>query len=411
MTQVRLAPLTDYTACQSALEAACGDLSWVTPGMKIAVKVNLVSGAPPEKAITTHPLLVAALTKLLIARGAEVVVGDSPGGLFTPAFLQRVYHLSGYEAVKEAGATLNLDCATVDTDFPQGAVLHQFTYTKWLTDCDAIINFCKLKTHGMMGMTAAVKNLFGAIPGAMKPEYHFRFPNAADFAKMLTDLSCFFRPRLHLVDAVVAMEGNGPTSGKPPAAGTPPGKRGSLRPGRGLRPSPRLHGGAHPGGRPGSWQGAGIHHHRRRPGGVSPGGLCAAASGEHPLSLGAARQGWRAFGARSGGIPCTPPHAHRGNLRGLRQVRVHLPGQGHHHGTGKAQNPPQDLHPLLLLPGILPQGRIESPAHQVGAIFKPVGAAISRPRVDRRSTPTGCTAIFHRACRGGLYIRPCSCDF
>ena len=215
MTQVRLAPLTDYTACQDALEAACGDLSWVTPGMKIAVKVNLVSGAPPEKAITTHPSLVAALTKLLIARGAEVVVGDSPGGLFTPAFLQRVYHLSGYEAVKEAGATLNLDCATSDATFPQGAVLHQFTYTKWLTDCDAIINFCKLKTHGMMGMTAAVKNLFGAIPGAMKPEYHFRFPNAADFAKMLTDLSCFFRPRLHLVDAVVAMEGNGPTSGKP----------------------------------------------------------------------------------------------------------------------------------------------------------------------------------------------------
>ena len=74
MTQVRPAPLTDYTACQSALEAACGDLSWVTPGMKIAVKVNLVSGAPPEKAITTHPSLVAALTKLLIARGAEVVV-------------------------------------------------------------------------------------------------------------------------------------------------------------------------------------------------------------------------------------------------------------------------------------------------------------------------------------------------
>lgn len=215
MTQVRLAPLSDYTACQSALEAACGDLSWVTPGMKIAVKVNLVSGAPPEKAVTTHPALVAALTKLLIARGASVVVGDSPGGLFTPAFLQRVYRLSGYEMVKEAGATLNLDCATVDADFPQGAVLHQFTYTKWLTDCDAIINFCKLKTHGMMGMTAAVKNLFGTIPGAMKPEYHFRFSNREDFAKMLTDLSCFFRPRLHLVDAVVAMEGNGPTSGKP----------------------------------------------------------------------------------------------------------------------------------------------------------------------------------------------------
>ena len=215
MTQVRLAPLTDYTACQDALEAACGDLSWVTPGMKIAVKVNLVSGAPPEKAITTHPSLVAALTKLLIARGAEVVVGDSPGGLFTPAFLQWVYHLSGYEAVKEAGATLNLDCATSDATFPQGAVLHQFTYTKWLTDCDAIINFCKLKSHCMTGLSGGVKNLFGCIPGLTKPEFHWRFPNENDFADMLLDLCALAAPRLSVMDAVVAMEGNGPTSGKP----------------------------------------------------------------------------------------------------------------------------------------------------------------------------------------------------
>ena len=30
---------------------------------------------------------------------------------------------------------------------------------------DAIIDFCKLKSHGMMTMSAAVKNLFGTIPG------------------------------------------------------------------------------------------------------------------------------------------------------------------------------------------------------------------------------------------------------
>lgn len=217
MVQVRLQPCEDYDMehCRQALRAVCGDLNWVKPGMKIGVKVNLVSGAAPEKAVTTHPAMVAALTQLLRERGASVVVGDSPGGLFTPAFLQRIYHLSGYEVVEQAGAVLNTDCAVRETDFPQGAVLHHFTYTAWLDSCDALINFCKLKTHGMMGMTAAVKNLFGTVPGAMKPEYHFRFSRREDFAKMLTDLPCYFQPRLHLVDAVTAMEGNGPGSGDP----------------------------------------------------------------------------------------------------------------------------------------------------------------------------------------------------
>ena len=90
-----------------------------------------------------------------------------------------------------------------------------FTYTRWLDDADAIIDFCKLKSHGMMTMSAAVKNLFGTIPGTMKPEYHFRFPEERDFADMLVDLNEYFRPRLSIADAVVGMEGNGPTAGTP----------------------------------------------------------------------------------------------------------------------------------------------------------------------------------------------------
>ena len=71
----------------------------------------------------------------------------------------------------------------------------------------------------MMGMSACVKNLFGVIPGTFKPEYHYRFPAHADFADMLVDLNERFRPRLCLVDAVVGMEGNGPTMGRPRAIG------------------------------------------------------------------------------------------------------------------------------------------------------------------------------------------------
>ena len=71
----------------------------------------------------------------------------------------------------------------------------------------------------MMGLSAGAKNLFGAVPGTVKPEYHFRYPDPDDFAHMIVDLNEYFRPRLVICDAVVAMQGNGPTQGQPRALG------------------------------------------------------------------------------------------------------------------------------------------------------------------------------------------------
>ena len=70
-----------------------------------------------------------------------------------------------------------------------------------------------------MGMTCAVKNFFGTIPGTMKPEYHYKYPKIEDFADMIVDLCEYFKPCLCLCDAVVGMEGNGPTQGTPRAIG------------------------------------------------------------------------------------------------------------------------------------------------------------------------------------------------
>lgn len=194
---------------------AIGGLDFVKEGMKIAVKANLVSFMSPDAAATTHPTMLCELVSLLRERGAEVVVGDSPGGLYNAAFVGRVYKATGMHEVEKAGARLNTDFSIKETKFTEGRVLHDFSYTAYLDEADAIINFCKLKTHGMMGMSGAVKNLFGCVPGIMKPEYHYRFPNHADFARMLVDLNEYFKPVLSICDAVIGMEGNGPTMGKP----------------------------------------------------------------------------------------------------------------------------------------------------------------------------------------------------
>lgn len=218
MTEVAIAGCGDYSTehCRAALEqvlAPLGGLDWVQPGMRIVLKANLVSFLKPEAAGTTHPGILAALTGA--AAGARCR-GDHRGQPRRALYGRLCEpHLCHHRHETGAGARLNDNFAVAQATFPQARRARTFSYTAYLDDCDAIINVCKLKTHGMMGLSAAAKNMFGAVPGTVKPEYHFRYPEAMDFAHMIVDLDEYFRPRLQIVDAVVGMEGNGPTSGTP----------------------------------------------------------------------------------------------------------------------------------------------------------------------------------------------------
>ena len=214
---VRCADYGEET-CERALREVLvpfGGLDWVRPGMRVVIKANLVSAMKPEKAATTHPALLAALTRMLRERGANVVIGDSPGGTFAAPHLNAVYRACGLSEAEAAGAELNRDFSQKEADLPEAHTARHITYTGYLDGADAIISFCKLKSHGMLSLSAATKNLFGAIPGIIKPEYHYRYPDPMDFADMLIDLNEFFLPKLYLVDAVQTMEGNGPTAGTP----------------------------------------------------------------------------------------------------------------------------------------------------------------------------------------------------
>lgn len=220
MADVAIVSCKEYT-CKHAREAltealqAIGGLDFVKPNMKIVIKANLVSAKKAEAAATTNPILIAELVKMLIEKGASVVVGDSPGGLYNAAWLSSVYNATGMKLCEQAGASLNRNFNVTEINGHDGVVLHSFKFTSYLADADLIIDFAKLKTHGMLVMTGAVKNMFGTIPGVTKPEYHSRFPQVEDFANMLIDLYEYFKPCLSLIDAVYGMEGNGPTSGTP----------------------------------------------------------------------------------------------------------------------------------------------------------------------------------------------------
>jgi uncharacterized protein (DUF362 family)/NAD-dependent dihydropyrimidine dehydrogenase PreA subunit len=217
---VSIVPCGEYdnaqveSALRAVLEPIRG-LDFVQPGMTVGVKVNLVTAMKPETAATVHPTVVCALVRLLRERGAEVVLGDSPGGIYSAPYLKVVYDVCGMRQAEAFGAKLNADFSQTEVDFPDAAQAKHFPYTAWLGKVDAIIDLCKLKTHGMMGLTCAVKNFFGSIPGTQKPEFHYRYPRAADFANVLVDLYEYSKPQLCICDAVIGMEGNGPTQGTP----------------------------------------------------------------------------------------------------------------------------------------------------------------------------------------------------
>ncbi|SCY37263.1 DUF362 domain-containing protein [Butyrivibrio sp. INlla14] len=216
-------PSYDAEAVKSSLDKvldSIGGLDFVKPGMKIGIKANLVAAMDPDKSATTHPMVLRRLCELLLERGATVVIGDSPGGIYTEGFLKGVYRTCGLEKlVKELDpsgvkVSLNQDFSVKNAEFMDAVSIKTFIYTGWLDSMDAIINVSKLKTHAMMGMSCAVKNMFGTIPGTTKPEYHMRFPEEKAFANIMVDLNEFFKPALYVVDAIDGMEGNGPTAGE-----------------------------------------------------------------------------------------------------------------------------------------------------------------------------------------------------
>ncbi len=187
----------------------------IDPSWKITVKPNLLMKRRPEEGTTTHPAVVRAVVRHLKALGVrQIVIADSPGGVYTRAALTGIYRASGMEEVaKETGASLNFDLGTTHCPQPDGAVCKAFDLINPVAQADFVISVAKLKSHCMTGLSGGVKNLFGCIPGLTKPEFHWRYPNEDDFSNMLLDLCETVRPGLTFVDAVVSMEGDGPSSG------------------------------------------------------------------------------------------------------------------------------------------------------------------------------------------------------
>lgn len=209
----------ELSEVQVALEksiAALGGLEkYISKGSRVLLKVNLLMKKKPEEATTTHPMFVKALANILVAYGCEVLIGDSPGGPFNQKSLVPIYETCGYNGLVSEHVQLNWNFGESERIFEKGELLKRVQVVSMLEDVDYVISVSKLKTHGMMVFTGAVKNLFGVIPGLVKAEYHFKMPNTDDFANALVDICEGVKPVLSFMDGIVGMEGAGPSAGDP----------------------------------------------------------------------------------------------------------------------------------------------------------------------------------------------------
>lgn len=215
----------EYTAgveeiLREGLQELGGMAAFVKPGQRVLLKVNLLMKKRPEEAVTTHPSVVEAVVRLVQEAGGIPIIGDSPGGSYTASALQGIYARSGLKEVAErTGAELNLDIGQEVVSHPEGKLVKSLTVTKSVIDADVVIPLSKLKTHGMMTFTGAVKILFGVIPGLLKAEYHLKMPDVRNFADLLVDIATWVKPTLSIMDGIVGMEGDGPSAGKPRSIG------------------------------------------------------------------------------------------------------------------------------------------------------------------------------------------------
>jgi uncharacterized protein (DUF362 family) len=188
-------------------------------GKRVLLKPNLVE-YEPGTAINTNPLVVAGAASALLTAGAgEVVVGEGPGHRRDIEYLLvSTGLLDQLRDHKLRFVDLNHDDVRDVPLRSRYTGLQSIALPVELLQADLVVSMPKLKTHHWAGITCGMKNLFGTVPGAVygwpKNLLHMRGIGAS-----ILDLNATIAPALVIVDAVVAMEGDGPIMGSPRTLG------------------------------------------------------------------------------------------------------------------------------------------------------------------------------------------------
>jgi len=181
-------------------------------GQKVLLKPNLLRGFSPEHCVTTHPVVVEAMCRVLKDFSVgQITISDSPA----LGSLEAVASKAGYDPLKKKYG-VEIVPLTDPAPFESEEGVPHLKIAGCLQEFDRIINLPKVKSHCQMTMTLAIKNLFGLVIGKRKPILHCLVKNdKIKFGKMLIDIARHVNPCLTLADGIVAMQGQGPIHGSP----------------------------------------------------------------------------------------------------------------------------------------------------------------------------------------------------
>ncbi len=174
---------------------------------KVLLKPNLIGASTPALSCS-NPDFVAAVATCFLGRGAKVLIGDSPA--FGSAL--QVLKKQGF-----ARALSGLDVGFIE--FRTSVVKKldcglSVAVAGEALDCDYFVNLPRIKAHEQMGVTMAIKNVFGIILGARKAWLHMRHGDTHHgFAEMILDVHKILPPAMVVADGIEVMNKRGPVKG------------------------------------------------------------------------------------------------------------------------------------------------------------------------------------------------------
>ena len=206
-----------YDRLERCVEQALDAYAPPLEGRSVLVKPNILGAMAPEKHVNTHPALVrAVIAAIERRRPGRIMVGDN-SGMRAYGSLKHAARVAGIlEVAGKHYVNFGASPVPVKMDSPYA---RQLTFSREVLEADVLVSLPKMKTHVATGITGALKNTFGHLVGGEKTRLHREAVGAENFARAVVDVFQVRKPDLTIMDAVFAMEGQGPSGGRPREVG------------------------------------------------------------------------------------------------------------------------------------------------------------------------------------------------
>jgi uncharacterized protein (DUF362 family) len=188
-------------------------------GKRVVLKPNLVEPTRAAPHMTTHPAMILATAEVFRGFGAHVVVGEGPGHVRDTEMALVESGLQ--EALDSTGLTfadLNYKEVKWVENRGRASRLAGFYFPQSIVEADLIVSMPKMKTHHWVGVTAAMKNLYGTVPG-IKYGWPKNVLHHAGIPETVFDINASLPKVITVVDGIQCMEGDGPIMGSPKQMG------------------------------------------------------------------------------------------------------------------------------------------------------------------------------------------------